>query len=328
MSNILKYKDKIVSIGLLPIIITLIGLHFFPNTEMLGFGFGMSVLMLLYNLFKLKDINFFLLLGTFGIGICFFLRLFFGYKYVPLNTITPTLEFIMLSYAFLYVSAPEMYSEILDMLKIRSRTSYSLEAKIIVIISSIHLISLGYIRYLYPVWTPEWKFFLINIIPVSIYIICFIINVLGIRAAAKVELFNNNTIRIAPVCKGKIYLNKSIGNILNKDIKVWDLPMIRNLEGSIGKCEKYAEKITRKHTDASESPRLIMHYREDNGNGTINNVLLFILPLNSETEIKKTNSGHFFTFEELEKNPESYDMNLMKELEHIKMAAEVWNEFL
>ena len=32
----MNLKNKIVSIGLLPIIITLIGLHFFPNTEMLG----------------------------------------------------------------------------------------------------------------------------------------------------------------------------------------------------------------------------------------------------------------------------------------------------
>ena len=82
----MNLKNKIVSIGLLPIIITLIGLHFFPNTEMLGVGLFMSLIMLAYNIIKMKDLNFFLLLGTLGIGTCFVLRLFWGYKYVPLNT--------------------------------------------------------------------------------------------------------------------------------------------------------------------------------------------------------------------------------------------------
>ena len=35
MDFLLKHKDKIVSFGLLPTIITLIGLDFFPTTEML-----------------------------------------------------------------------------------------------------------------------------------------------------------------------------------------------------------------------------------------------------------------------------------------------------
>lgn len=39
MKLILKYRNKIVSLGLLPIIATLICLHFFQNTIVLGIGF-------------------------------------------------------------------------------------------------------------------------------------------------------------------------------------------------------------------------------------------------------------------------------------------------
>ncbi len=109
MNLLLKYKDKIVSFGLLPIIITLIGIHFFPTTAMLGTGLAISIAGLLYDVLRLKGLNFFLLQGTIGIGICFLLRLFTGYDYIPKNSLTPSLEFMLLICAFIHVTAPEIY---------------------------------------------------------------------------------------------------------------------------------------------------------------------------------------------------------------------------
>ena len=54
MNLLLKYKDKIVSFGLLPIIITLIGIHLFPTTAMLGTGLAISIAGLLYDVLRLK----------------------------------------------------------------------------------------------------------------------------------------------------------------------------------------------------------------------------------------------------------------------------------
>ena len=48
MKLILKYRNKIVSLGLLPIIATLICLHFFQNTIVLGIGFIVCLGLLLY----------------------------------------------------------------------------------------------------------------------------------------------------------------------------------------------------------------------------------------------------------------------------------------
>lgn len=56
MNLLLKYKDKIVSFGLLPIIITLIGIHLFPTTAMLGTGLAISIAGLLYDVLRLKGL--------------------------------------------------------------------------------------------------------------------------------------------------------------------------------------------------------------------------------------------------------------------------------
>jgi hypothetical protein len=145
MNLLLKYKDKIVSFGLLPIIITLIGIHFFPTTAMLGIGLAISIAGLLYDVLRLKGLNFFLLQGTIGIGICFLLRLFTGYDYIPKNSLTPSLEFMLLICAFIHVTAPEIYRNFLRKFHLNFTSSYLLEAKIIVIFSSVHLIVLFFL---------------------------------------------------------------------------------------------------------------------------------------------------------------------------------------
>lgn len=316
----MNLRNKIVSIGLLPIIITLIGLHFFPNTEMLGVGLLLSLIMLTYNIIKMKDLNFFLLLGTLGIGTCFVLRLFWGYKYVPLNTITPTVEFSLMAFAFIYHTAPELYKDIVSKLGIRICFSYKFETKIIIVLSSVHLIILYIIKTLNHDWSPEGRFFMINVIPVSIYIICLIINTLGIHFVAKIDLSKQNIIRIAPVCNGKLLLsNKNISS------QVWDLPIERNLEGTVEDCIKYATKTAKRFTGKNIQPRLILQYSEECSCGICNNILLFILPLKAESDIRL--EGKFFKFEDMENGQHQLNKSIKKELEHLKDAASLWKEF-
>lgn len=317
----MNLRNKIVSIGLLPIIITLIGLHFFPNTEMLGVGLVMSVIMLAYNIIKMKDLNFFLLLGTFGIGTCFFLRLFWGYKYVPLNTITPTVEFSLMMFAFIYHTAPELYKDMVSKLGIRICFSYKFETKIIIILSSVHLLLLYIIKTLNHDWSPEGRFFMINVVPVSIYIICLIINTLGIHMVAKIEKSKQNIIRIAPICNGKLLLSQK--NIPSHN--VWDIPIERNFEGNIDDCMEYAIKTARRFTISDVQPRLILQYGEECSCGIHNNILLFILPVKEENDIKI--EGRFISFDEVNKELPQLNPHIKKELEHLKDAASLWKEF-
>lgn len=124
MKLILKYRNKIVSLGLLPIIATLICLHFFQNTIVLGIGFIVCLGLLLYGIVRLKDLNFFLLLGSIGIGSCFVLRLFTGYKFIPYGSITPILELLLLIVAFIHITAPEIYKELQERLHLRNCFSF------------------------------------------------------------------------------------------------------------------------------------------------------------------------------------------------------------
>ncbi len=320
MRLILKYKNQIVSIGLIPIIITLIGLHFFPNTQMLGIGFTLSVVMMIYNIWKMKDLNFFLLLGTLGIGLCFFLRLFWGYKYVPVNTITPTLELSLLVFTFLYNTAPEIYNGIVKRLGFKNCKSYQLETTIILAMSSIHLIVIYFIGYFDSNWIYKNSFIIFNVIPVSIYITCFIINVTGIRIAAKINA-QNSIDRIALVCNGKIFLTKNKRSILDlpyqkisQATKNVDLDSL-SLIGSIKELVKTKEK-----------PRLIMRYSKEYGCGCKMDFNLYVLPLKNESDVKN-NSGSFCPIEEIEKHPELYSNNLVKEYISLKNAADRWKDF-
>lgn len=317
----MNLRNKIVSIGLVPIIITLIGLHFFPNTEMLGVGLALSIIMLGYNILKMKDLNFFLLLGTFGIGTCFFLRLFWGYKYVPLNTITPTVEFSLMIFAFIYYSAPELYKDVVSKLGIRVCFSYKFETKIIIILSSVHLLLLYIIKTLNHDWSIEGRFFMINVVPVSIYIICLIVNTLGIHIVAKIEKSRQNIIRIAPICNGKLLLSQK--NIPSN--KVWDIPIERNFEGNIDDCRKYAVKTAGRFTTNDVQPRLILQYGEECSCGIQNNILLFILPIKDKKDIKI--EGRFIGFDEIDKNSLQLNTHIKKELEHLKDAASLWKDF-
>ena len=125
MKLILKYRNKIVSLGLLPIIATLICLHFFQNTIVLGIGFIVCLGLLLYGIVRLKDLNFFLLLGSIGIGSCFVLRLFTGYKFIPYGSITPILELLLSSNTLMVTSSPTSFRSSPNLLRSMARTAAS-----------------------------------------------------------------------------------------------------------------------------------------------------------------------------------------------------------
>ena len=112
MSTKRTYKGLLVSLGLLPLLITLVGLHFFPATLMLGIGLGIGITAILLNIIYLKDINFFLLVGSISIGLYFLFRLFTGYEYIPDKCNTPVLELLMFTFCFIYLTLPDYQTQL------------------------------------------------------------------------------------------------------------------------------------------------------------------------------------------------------------------------
>lgn len=327
MNLLLKYKDKIVSFGLLPIIITLIGIHFFPTTAMLGTGLAISIAGLLYDVLRLKGLNFFLLQGTIGIGICFLLRLFTRYDYIPQNSLTPSLEFMLLVCAFIHVTAPEIYQYFLKKFHLNFTSSYLLEAKIIVIFSSIHLLILFFLYNELIPFSPENNFGIIYLTPTLIYVICLIINIVGIQIAATQSPREQHIIRIVPICNGKIYLTPHEGDTI-----IWDAPITSLFDGPLRKSLLQAKKLIKTHQTPishtihkkKKEPRLILSYRTQGSTPAF--IQLYILPVNHEDEFKFS-KGYFFTCEDIKQNPEKFSNELRIECNRLHMAAQTWKEF-
>lgn len=327
MNLLLKYKDKIVSFGLLPIIITLIGIHIFPTTTMLGIGLGISIAGMLYDVLRLKGLNFFLLQGTIGIGICFLLRLLTGYEYIPRNSLTPILEFMLLVCAFIHVTAPELYRNFLKKFHLNFTSSYLLEAKLIVVLSSIHLIVLFILQHKLTPFSPETNFGIIYLIPTLIYLLCLLINIIGIQIAATQSPQEQHIIRIIPICNGRFYLTPH-----TEKPATWDAPIRSLFEGPLRKSQQHAKYII-KHQPVSRKsmtsprkihPRLILSYRTQ---GLIPAFIqLYILPVSQENELTFP-GGQFFTCEDIKKNPSIFSRELMIECERLQLVAQVWKEF-
>lgn len=326
MKLFLKYKHLIVSFGLLPIIITLIGLHFFPNTLMLGIGLTISVAGLCYDILRLKSLNFFLLQGTIGIGACFLLRALAGYEYIPPRSITPTLEFLLLVCAFLHVTAPEIYRGFLKRFRLSTRLSYLLEAKVIVILSSIHLLGLFLFQKQLDTVSNPIHFVFVYCVPLIIYATCLILNIAGVRIAVSHDR-PLCLIRIAPVCNGKIFLYPH--RIAAEP--VWDVPMVYKIEEILEKSERYAArqaKVFLKEAGYTAQkftfPRLILKYHIRQL--TPYPIQLFVLPIHDEDDFHLP-EGRFFSFHEIGQSALRFSKILMAEKEHLQISATVWKEF-
>lgn len=318
------YKGLLVSLGLLPLIITLIGLHFFPATLMLGIGLTIGIVALILNIIYLKDINFFLLFSSISIGLCFLFRLFTGYEYIPDKCNTPVLELLMLTFCFIYLTLPDYYRKFHMAMHLHTKRNYTLEAGIIVILSAIHLIVLTILQDHQLLENPRTVSLTVYLIPILIYLFCIVVNVIGIKIAAREEGFYN-IIRIAPLWNGKIYLCPHTDTSNWKTI--WDVPIEEWLEGPFRNMEHYSALLGRKiMRKGIIPPRFILRYHKSSDTHSLQTIHLYILPIKTEQELT-LKKGHFFDFEELRDGKMILSDFLQEELEHLDLAASMWKEF-
>lgn len=324
MSTQLTNKGLLVSLGLAPLIITLIGMHFIPSTLMLGIGLSIGTAASLADIISRKNINFFLLSGNVSIGLCFLFRLFTGYKYIPDQCNTPVLELLMLTFCFIYLTLPDYYQKFNRTMHLNTRHNYILESGIIVILSAIHLIILILLRENGLLENPKLFFLTVYLIPILIYIFCIAANIFGIRKAAQEE-GAYDFIRIAPLWNGKIYLCPHTD--LSNRQTVWDLPLEARLNNPLSntghRSVLLSRRITRKGTT---TPRFVLRYQKLSATGIPQTIHLYILPLKDKQDLT-FNKGDFFDFDELKEKKMILSTCLHEELEHLDLAASMWKEF-
>ena len=132
-------------------------------------------------------------------------------------------------------------------------------------------------------------------------------------------------IRIAPVCKGKIYVVPRTSED-GKELRM-DIPMEESVEHVSTKSDKTARKVKEKyqaHLKTSMTPRFSVQYKSPSHHGST--TYLYILPLKQEDEIQ-FHEGRFISAEDINKHPKQYISNLQMESELLGMAAELWNDF-
>ena len=309
------------SLGLLPIIATLIGLHFLPTLLTLGCGMAVSLAGLVYALARHRALNLFLLLGTAAITSCFLLLLFTGHSLLPQGSVTTTLEIILFLLAFLYITAAEQYRHLQERLRLKSRSSYRLEAGIIVILSGIHLLLLAVLYetgfHRGDLLSAE-NYFTVYIPPIAIYIICFTINAIGLRIALD-ESITRGLIRIAPVCDGKLCLQQ-------KSDLIYDLPIEHEASGTPENDRRFAERLMSERAGRpGMKPRLILrHTVKDADDPEL--IELYIYPLRNENAFSAERS-RFFSFDEIRQGREKVSRILLRELAALEQAAQMWQQY-
>ena len=132
---------------------------------------------------------------------------------------------------------------------------------------------------------------------------------------------NMPIIRIAPVCKGKIYVKPQASSCQ------MDLPMMEHVACHPTKSSnQIARQLFRKHTNINtqEEPRFSVRYVSPVNQNE--HVYLYILPLGHEEEISFTD-GKFISADEIELHAHLYSDYLQKESGLLGMAAELWEEY-
>lgn len=322
MKLLLKYKEAIVSLGLLPTLFTLVGLLWLPAQPVLFIGAAGSIGGLVYAIVWRRSLNFFLLQGTVSLTACSFIHFSKGGALLPDEGITFTLEFLLLTSAFLYLTLPDSYQHWQQKLHLKCHITYRLEATLIVILSTAHLVSMliVYSSGMSPDSRTEYVFQ--RLIPIFIYLLCMAINIIGIRLALREEGIPSSVIRIAPLCKGRIYLTG------RHRPTVWDLPIESHFYGPSTAADRKARKLVRRGLLPSPvAPRLLLrHWTTDPASPQRKPVSVYIYPIRQEKDFSATN-GRYFTFEEIRQQPAAFSPVLLKELEHLELAAEVWNQY-
>ena len=321
MRLLLRYKEEIVSLGLLPVIAIMAVLPFFPVSAVLWCGLAVSVAALAYAAGRHRSLNFFLLQGITVAALCLLIKQVAGDSLLPDAKVGLTIELLMALCSFIHLTAPENYSRFQQRFGMKSHVTYRLEAGIIVVLSSLHLLTRA--------MTGAVSIALDYGIPVAIYALTLIVNAIGIRLALE-ESLTVNIVRIAPIVNGKLMLRKKMlqGNI-ESDARsyVWDLPIEGTTQGTPDNDERLAAKlISTEMPKPQMKPRLIMKYAATR-EGKRQMIELYVYPLRAEADLSMGNDSGYFCFDDIRHNVGQLSKTLIKELSQLEMAAEVWKQY-
>lgn len=328
MKSSVIFQNFVTSNGLIPTIICMVFCIFLPDTAVLYATTLGSILYIIYRYIKLPSHhpNLFLLHGTLALIIVSVIKKIGGDWLIPNNSINMTLEILILSFSLLYLITPTPYQKLFSYFHYKIPSTHNWGIYILVPLSGLHLLLFCIIYLFFHPLSETMVSIMEQIVPPLLYIVCILINFFLVQAFIKDCKRRLPCLRIAPVCDGKIYVVPL--NHYEEEAGKFDLPIESYIADRTADTNLYAKKLEEdygKYITGQPEPRFSLKYLT-NMNKIEKTVLLYILPLDEEAEIRFP-QGKFVTPEEIEANPEQYSFLLNEEINHLSLVVEMWKEY-
>lgn len=328
MKSLLEYKNLIMSNGLIPTIICMILCIFFPDAAVLYVCSLGSIIYILYRFVKppVFQPNLVLLHGTLALIIASVIKSIGGNVLIPDRTVPITLEILILCFSVFYLLAPSYYTRIFTYFHYKIPILNCWAIQIIALLSGIHLFISCIIYLLFSPLSYNKLYVITHIIPPLIYITCIFVNYVLVKIVSQTYK-KMPFLRIAPICNGKIYVAPR--NQQGEEPGKLDIPMEDYIYTCKTDIDKFAREVEKKYNNnltGQLEPRFSLKYLVKAANGTQKTILLYVLPLNDESQIH-FNGGKFVTPKEIETHSNLYSSFLQEEVDHLNVAAQMWEEF-
>lgn len=328
MKSLLEYKNLIMSTGLIPTIVCMILCIFFSDAYVL---YACSLASLLYVLYRqakppIYRPNLVLLHTTLALAVCSVIKLISGDSLIPDRTVPIILEIIILSFSLFYLIEPVVYNKIFSFFNYKISILNCWATQIIALFSGIHLFMLCGIYLLFRPLPYPMLYTLTHILPPLVYILSIAVNYIFVKTVSTTYR-KMPFLRIAPICNGKIYVLPRHAH--SEEPGKLDIPMEDYIYACKTDTDQYAKEIEKKYSryiDGDIQPRFSLKHITSPAKGTSKTVLLYILPLDDESQIH-FDGGKFVSPEEIEADEHNYSSLLKEEIEHLDVAAQMWKEF-
>lgn len=328
MKSLLEYKNLIMSTGLIPTIICMVLCIFFPDAAVLYACSLASIIYILYRLVKppVYQPNLVLLHGTLALIIASAIKSIGGNVLIPDETVPITLEILILCFSLLYLMAPIVYTRIFTYFHYKISILNYWAIQVIALLSGIHLFISCIIFLFFSPLSYNTLYIMTHIIPPLIYITCIFVNYVFVKTVSQAYK-KMPLLRIAPICNGKIYVAPR--NQQGEEPGKLDIPMEDYIYSTKTNIDRFARELEKKYSNnltGQLEPRFSLKYLVKAANGTQKTVLLYVLPLNDESQIHFT-GGKFVTPKDIEAHSNQYSSFLKEEVNHLNVVAQMWEEY-
>lgn len=327
MIKIVRYKELVMTLGLFPVLICTIGSIYLTDSYVV---YSTSLFSLFYFLYdhnknKASHSNLILFYATFSLLICAIIKITNMDWLLPERSIPITLEVLLCCFAASFIFFPRFYQRMSPTFYPKDSVLNKWACQSIITACAIHFLLATGIELLTDIRPEKTINTMIIVAPAFFILLSILFNYVTVILLGE-NTKKTITIRIAPICNGKVYLTPT--NTSLSENPLLDLPISEFQSIKMKDVNSCAERLCIKYKEAlsnNTSPRFSLRYHNKEENKEIT-TLLYILPVNSEDEVN-FKDGSFIEPEEILSHKASYAPTLIKEAEHLQTTARMWQLF-